>query len=104
MLNPEFYDQSCIAECPSCHKRTVPNSAFGWFIVGRPFMVMNSDARHRKEFSTENTLGGNFVLPAVDDSFAYVRRSANYALRRHWLPSSGRNATGCAFRSQLANS
>jgi len=26
-------------------------------------MVMDSDARHRKEFSTENTLGGNFVLP-----------------------------------------
>jgi hypothetical protein len=25
-------------------------------------MVMNSDARHPKEFSTENTLGGNFVL------------------------------------------
>ena len=33
-------------------------------------MVMNSDARHPKEFSTENTLGGNFVLPL-----------------RHWLPS-----------------
>jgi hypothetical protein len=29
-----------------------------------------SQARHPKEFSTENTLGGNFVLPP-----------------RHWLPS-----------------
>ena len=33
-------------------------------------MVMNSDVRHRKEFSTENALGGDFVLPAADDSFA----------------------------------
>ena len=46
-----------------------------------PFIVMNSDARHPKEFLTENTLGGNFALPAVDDSFA-LRRSANYALRQ----------------------
>jgi hypothetical protein len=98
MLNPEFYDQSCIAECPICHKRTVQILPSASFMV-----VMNSDARHRKEFSTENTLGGNFALPAVDDSFA-LRRSANYALRRHWLCSSGRNAPGCAFRSQLANS
>jgi hypothetical protein len=26
-------------------------------------MVMNSDARHRKEFSTQNTLGGDSVFP-----------------------------------------
>ncbi len=26
-------------------------------------MVMNSHATHRKKFSTENTLGGNSVLP-----------------------------------------
>jgi hypothetical protein len=39
-------------------------------MVAGPFMVMNSDTRHPKEFSTENTLGGNFVLPAADDSFA----------------------------------
>jgi len=39
-------------------------------MVAGPFMVMNFDARHPKEFSTENTLGGNFVLP-----------------RRHWSPS-----------------
>jgi len=26
------------------------------------FMVMNSDARHPKEFSTENTSGGDAVL------------------------------------------
>ena len=26
--------------------------------------------RHTQEFSTENTLGGNFVLPAADDSLA----------------------------------
>jgi hypothetical protein len=26
-------------------------------------MVMNSDAKHRKEFSTENTLGGDFLFP-----------------------------------------
>jgi len=32
-------------------------------MVADPFMVMNSDARHRKEFSTENTLGGDSVLP-----------------------------------------
>jgi hypothetical protein len=41
MFNPEFYDQSRIAECPICHKRlqthkpfeglvrVVPNSALG---------------------------------------------------------------------------
>jgi hypothetical protein len=38
-----------------------------------------------RNFSTENILGGNFVLPAADDSFAWARRSANYALRRYWL-------------------
>ena len=32
-------------------------------MVAGPFKVMNSDARHRKEFSTENTLGGDSVLP-----------------------------------------
>jgi len=32
-------------------------------MMAGPFMVMNSDARHRKEFSTENTLGGDSVLP-----------------------------------------
>jgi hypothetical protein len=32
-------------------------------IVAGPSMVMNSDARHRKEFSTENALGGDSVLP-----------------------------------------
>jgi hypothetical protein len=29
---------------------------------------------------------------------------ANYALRRNWLASTGRQGTGCAFRSQFANS
>src|SRR5208282_569390 len=32
-------------------------------MVAGPFMVMNSDARHPKEFSTENTLGGDYVFP-----------------------------------------
>jgi len=39
-------------------------------VLEGPFMVMDSDARDLKEFSTENTLGGNFVLAAADDSFA----------------------------------
>jgi hypothetical protein len=37
-------------------------SVVGLMVAGA-FMVMNSDARHRKEFSTENALGGDFVLP-----------------------------------------
>jgi hypothetical protein len=37
-------------------------------------MVMNSDARHPKEFLTENTLGGNFVLPAADHN-RYLNRT-----------------------------
>ena len=35
---------------------------------------MNSDARHPKEFLTENTLGGNFVLPAANDN-RYLNRT-----------------------------
>jgi len=34
-------------------------------MVAGPFMVMNSDLRHPKKFSTENTLGGDSVLRRV---------------------------------------
>ena len=43
-------------------------------MVAGPFMVMNSDARHPKEFSTENTLGGDSVLRC--DAW-FVRAPAN---------------------------
>jgi len=47
-----------------------------------PFIVMNSDARHPKEFLTENTLGGNFVLPAADDN-RYLNRTDVPSARRY---------------------
>ena len=58
---------SSLRKAPSVHEKIMADREL---MVAGPFMVMNSDARHPKEFSTENTLGGNFVLPAVDDSFA----------------------------------
>ncbi len=32
-------------------------------------MVMNSDAKHPSEFSTENTSGGDSVFPEADGGF-----------------------------------
>jgi hypothetical protein len=58
---------SSLRKAPSVHEKIMADREL---MVAGPFMVMNSDARHPKEFSTENTLGGNFVLPP-----------------RHWLPS-----------------
>ena len=58
-------------------------------------MVMNSDARHPKEFSTENTLGGDFVLPAgrrqlclvaaVGQLCATTPLVALFGPKRYWL-------------------
>ena len=39
-------------------------------MVAGPFMVMNSDARHTKEFSTESNLGGDSLLPFVPTQLA----------------------------------
>jgi hypothetical protein len=60
------------------------------------FMVMNSDARHPKEFSTENTSGGDSVLPcgpttallgrgAVGELCATTPLVALFGPNRYWL-------------------
>jgi hypothetical protein len=61
-----------------------------------PFMVMNSDARHPKEFLTENTLGGNVVLPAADDN-RYLNRMDVPSIRRY----SRQNTAFKPFDSEL---
>jgi hypothetical protein len=43
-----------------------------------------------RNFSPENTLGGNFVLPAADDSFAWARGR----------PTMRYDATGCPLRAE----
>ena len=64
-------------------------------MVADPFVVMSSDARHPKEFSTENTLGGNSVLPcgpttlclgaAVGELCATTPLVALFGPKRYWL-------------------
>ena len=69
-----------------------------------PVMVMNSDAGHHRNFQLRALRVVTQRFPAADDGIAGHAQSPNYALRRNWLPSSGRQETGCALRSQLANS
>ena len=54
-------------------------------------MVMNSDARHPKEFSTENTSGGDSVLPCGPTT-ALLRRGGRRTMRY--------DATGCPLRAE----
>ena len=50
---------------------------------GSPFMVMNSDARHRREFATENTLGGDSVVRCGPTTLCLCL-SANVLVRFHF--------------------
>jgi len=60
-------------------------------MVAGPFRVMNSEARHRKEFSTENTLGGDSVLPCGPTT-ALLRCRGRRTMRY--------DATGCPLRAE----
>jgi hypothetical protein len=55
-------------------------------------MVMNFDARHPKEFSTENTSGGDSVLPCGPTTALLGRRAVGELCAT--------DATGCPLRAE----